>query len=927
MEKSYKRSRDPSDSSGVPDRFSVASRSEEGTKTSINVKEKARSLHKRGREDAKERCDHSGRSLSRGVYFNNICGPQGFRGFSSCFQHEKTQSFDSRRAFQDGIYSERETFDPERGLHDFHRSEGRLFRGPYTCAASQISSFPVGGNVTGISSVSVWDEVSSQSVHKVIETSGVTSQKDVLPASDLPGRSASPSRQSNPLHPSKRCNSKVTDQARLYHKLGKVSVDSRSEDPLSRSCDQFQRADIESSSRQAGDFAGGLSQYDETSSCVSEKASQPPGQDDCIGRGYSRGTSVLSLPPIGSHISSKSGSSVSQCDRDQPGQHRRVELVAQLPPSVEWQSNAYSISGPGDHIRCIPDGMGGSLQYDGDWGSLDPGRATIPYKLPGTVGGLPGPQVICQEYERSPYPDETGQHNSPVVHSPPGRHTHRQAVQFSGHNVALGPGKRSGPNSMPCSGGGKCGGGLSLQGVQRQDRVDVVSSSVQEDLSTPEFLPISRPICLPAESSADQICSMEARPRSDGNRCLLPELEDRERLCISALLDLGRDAPKDQERRSDVVGSSSNLVSPAMVSFAGATGGSTASPSPSVKRSSSAASLRSATPVVGESPPSGLDSLRRRYVAEGFSEEVSEVLSQSCRPSTHGQYQSAWRSWCSWCEERSLDPVSAPVVMVAEFLVAKEKEGLAFRTLGVYSAAISLYHLPVDGKSVGECVELSKLKKGFFNRNPPKPRYLVTWEVEPVLRYLRGLPSWESLDLKTLSLKLVLLLALVLVGRVSSLVYIDTEHLSVTQSSLRFIPSKLLKQSRPGRIPQCVHIESFSDRRLCPVFGVKHYLEVTRPFRQGESQLFLSYIRPHKKVVSSSLSRWILNMLELAGVDVKQFKAHSTRGAAASASAKLGVSMSDIMKAAGWASDSTFSRHYHRPSASSVLARSLLESV
>ena len=111
------------------------------------------------------------------------------------------------------------------------------------------------------------------------------------------------------------------------------------------------------------------------------------------------------------------------------------------------------------------------------------------------------------------------------------------------------------------------------------------------------------------------------------------------------------------------------------------------------------------------------------------------------------------------------------------------------------------------------------------------------------------------------------------------------------------------------------------------MYGVKHYLAVTRPFRQGESQLFLSYIRPHKKVGTSTISRWILKMLEIAGVDVSLFRAHSTRGAATSASAKLGVSMSDIMKAAGWASDSTFARHYHRPSASSVLARSLLESV
>ena len=623
-------------------------------------------------------------------------------------------------------------------------------------------------------------------------------------------------------------------------------------------------------------------------------------QDDCVSRGYSRGTGVLPLPSNGSHISSESGSSVSQCDRDQPDQHRRTELVAQLSSPMEWQSNAYIPPRSGDHIRCIPDGMGGPLQHGGDRGSLDSGRATVPYKLSGTVGGISGSQVICKEFERSPHSDETGQHYSPVIHPPSGGgHTHRHVVQFSSHNVALGLGKRSGPVGLSCSRSGECGGGLSVQGLQRQDRVDAVTTSFQGDVPVPEVLSNCRPVCLPAEPSTGQICRMEARSRSGGDRRLLPELAARERLCISALLDLGRDSPEDQERGGNSVGGSSNLDSPAMVSPTSAVSGSSAGPSSSDNRVSGAASLRSATPIVGESPSSGLDCLRRRYVAEGFSEKVSEVLSQSCRPSTHGQYESAWRAWCGWCNQRSLDPVSAPVVSVAEFLVEKEKDGLAFRTLGVYSAAISLYHLPVEGKAVGECAQLSKLKKGFFNRNPPKPRYLVTWDVEPVLRCLRGLPTWETLDLKSLTLKLVLLLALVLVGRVSSLVYIDTECLSVTQSSLRFIPSKLLKQSRPGRIPQCVHIESFSDKRLCPVYGVKHYLAVTRPFRQGESQLFLSYIRPHKKVGTSTISRWILKMLEIAGVDVSLFRAHSTRGAAASASTKLGVSMSDIMKAAG----------------------------
>jgi len=86
----------------------------------------------------------------------------------------------------------------------------------------------------------------------------------------------------------------------------------------------------------------------------------------------------------------------------------------------------------------------------------------------------------------------------------------------------------------------------------------------------------------------------------------------------------------------------------------------------------------------------------------------------------------------------------------------------------------------------------------------------------------------------------------------------------------------------------------------------------------------ISHVKPYKKVVSSTVSRWILLGLSMAGVDTDQFKAHSVRGAATSASKNLGVAMRDILATAGWSSDSTFSSIYHRPSANSKLAKALL---
>ena len=166
--------------------------------------------------------------------------------------------------------------------------------------------------------------------------------------------------------------------------------------------------------------------------------------------------------------------------------------------------------------------------------------------------------------------------------------------------------------------------------------------------------------------------------------------------------------------------------------------------------------------------------------------------------------------------------------------------------------------------------------------------YTHTWEVEPVLKFLLTMPPWGVLSLKELTLKVVLILALVTAGRVSSLVHIDTPNLSIVPGTMmRFLPSKLLKQSRPNFPLKVVEIEAFADSRLCPVKAVSVYLAKTRALRGAETQLFISYAKPYKKVVSSTLSRWLVAALKMAGVDTDQFKAHSTRGAATSASSKL----------------------------------------
>ena len=72
------------------------------------------------------------------------------------------------------------------------------------------------------------------------------------------------------------------------------------------------------------------------------------------------------------------------------------------------------------------------------------------------------------------------------------------------------------------------------------------------------------------------------------------------------------------------------------------------------------------------------------------------------------------------------------------------------------------------------------------------------------------------------------------------------------------------------------------------------------------------------------MARWLKSLLEASGIDTSIFGAHSVRGASSSAAASAGISTADILKAAGWSSQSTFERFYYRPSDNPSFGRAVL---
>ena len=185
----------------------------------------------------------------------------------------------------------------------------------------------------------------------------------------------------------------------------------------------------------------------------------------------------------------------------------------------------------------------------------------------------------------------------------------------------------------------------------------------------------------------------------------------------------------------------------------------------------------------------------------------------------------------------------------------------------------------------------------------------------------------STLSLKML-FKLVTLLALTRPSRSNDLSNLDLRFMRSLPEGIQFQPSCLSKQSRPGNPPKPFLFPSYPvDTRLCPKQTLLDYISRTESFRSsdtGQKNLFVSYIKPHSPISSSSIARWITSMLKLAGIDTDTFKAHSIRGASVSAAASAGITTNQIMEVADWSSESVFQRFYYRPTQSNQVGAAVL---
>lgn len=169
-----------------------------------------------------------------------------------------------------------------------------------------------------------------------------------------------------------------------------------------------------------------------------------------------------------------------------------------------------------------------------------------------------------------------------------------------------------------------------------------------------------------------------------------------------------------------------------------------------------------------------------------------------------------------FCSKWKTDPYDPPVTVVLEFLVSLHEKGLTYTTINTARSAISAVTIPKSNMTVGSHPLVSRFMKGVYKDSPPTPRYRSTWDVKPVLTYLSSLHPPEKLDLKSLTLKLVMLIALVSAQRGQCLHLLDLGCMKKVTNGFEFLFMEHVKQSRPGYRAPSVLLQAYpADLSLC----------------------------------------------------------------------------------------------------------------
>ncbi|XP_071967906.1 uncharacterized protein [Engystomops pustulosus] len=326
--------------------------------------------------------------------------------------------------------------------------------------------------------------------------------------------------------------------------------------------------------------------------------------------------------------------------------------------------------------------------------------------------------------------------------------------------------------------------------------------------------------------------------------------------------------------------------------------------------------------------PISMDPERELLLRKGLSSRVVNTLQASRKPVTFAIYHKIWKKFVSFCGDKPPSQDNPNIFQVLEFLQAGLERGLSTSTLKVQVSALGAFHdcCLMDNRWVKRFITASS------RIHPQVLTKIPTWDLTLVLNTLSKGPFEPigNIDIRNLTLKTVFLVAITSARRLGEL-----QAISIQEPYLKILDDRIIITLDSAFLPKVVSNFHRNQEIILPSFCsnptssreaewhtldvrrmVLKYLQSTEEWRV-DNNLFIQFQGPNKgkKASKITIARWlkmaISKCYNLQNKPVPlNIKAHSTRAMSTSWAERRGATLDQICRAATWASQNTFIKHY-----------------
>ena len=586
--------------------------------------------------------------------------------------------------------------------------------------------------------------------------------------------------------------------------------------------------------------------------------------------------------------------------------------------------------------RCISQGMGRQLERPSDFRTMVSSGIPTSYKLAGTGShrtcatslGTSVAKSICgsllrQQYRSSVHPQTGGNTFSVPVSQNPG-------TLRSPGSVCDNSSSYTSPRSQERY--GRCS--VPNQSTQ-PNRMAHSNRNLEQSVLCLRNSP-DRHVCHSGEQGHARLYFSLPGRQSVGGRRPVPILgRFRTSLCVSSSSHCPQNSPENPKISGhychhDCVTTSIQTVAPS---------------SSTVEHSSSNSSPgRQPVPVCAQpqTPPisprsmaigsSCVEIIRDVLKSHHFPDTVVDMAANPLRDSSSNVYNSHWKAFALWANNKGILPSDLSYITLAEYLVYLFSQNKKLNTIQVHKVSISSVLKLLNPPTAIQEETLHNVIRRMTILRPREQEVLPKWHLSVVLKGLMKPPfaingTDRNISLELLSYKTAFLVALATGARGSELVALSraSHNLEFTtlasgakHASIRMVPKFIPKNQRPEIIPEPMKFPGMAhlfpnepERLLCPVRAPGLYI-AERAQDDSQEKLFVHF-NPATQMFTTHFRRWVrLTYENSSESELPKIKAHDVRGIFASIAFYRNTPLKELCGLIGWKSSNVFVRHYLR---------------